>query len=444
MFFSKPVNALTYEDIASLTSTGEPESPILDYKARLEGEERDKKELAKDVSAMANSSGGYIVIGVAEKQGKPVHPPCGTARMIGHQKVEEWIEQILMSNVAQRPPVVIRAVPLEGDADKCVVVVNTPVSSRAPHMVTVPGDNRYYRRYFKRQQYQSLPAEEYEVREMFERSARLRSETEQYLAGRNCLDVTASNFAENSLSRRLYMTETTATGPALTAAQSFVTFVSCPDTLVRDAIDTIGDELWHWLQPMLRLYLPVGDSPLPLGDKRTVFEGLLLTEEYARDVSALWESYVFVAGNGFAEMGLSLARRYQGQMHFPLVHIVGRFWQFLGLVTDLYRAQGLLRPFTVMLNMKGTLGSILVDLADGWPGPTEYRMLREPLPNCLETNLQFVLNMRNPDVTPDDIERLVREIAPQIDAAYGSRDLRSFNHPKKDPNRAFPHQKVCR
>lgn len=362
--------------------------------------------------------------------------------MIGQQKVEEWIEQILMSNVVQRPPVVIRPVPLPDDADRCVVVINTSVSPRGPHMVTVPGDNRYYRRYFKRQQYQSLPAEEYEVREMFERSGRLRSETEQYLASRNYLDVTRSNFAENSLSARLYMSETTtATDSALTAAQSFVTFVSCPDTLVRDAFDIFGDELWQWLQPGLRLYPPAG-LLLPIGAKRTVSDGVLLTEEYVPGDRAFWDRYLFVARNGFAEMGLSRAQRYQGQMHFPLVEIVGRFWQFLGLVTDLYQGQGLLRPFSVMLNMKGTAGSTLRNLADGWPEPTKYRMPGEPLPNCLDPNLQFVLTMRNPDVSPDDIQRCVREIAAQIDAAYGSRDLRCFNHRKKDANQAFPHQKM--
>jgi hypothetical protein len=440
MFFSKPVNALTYEDVESLTSAGEPESPVLDYKARLEGSDRDKKELAKDVSAMANSSGGYIVIGVAEKQAKPVHPPCGTTRMIGQQKVEEWIEQILMSNVAQRPSVVIRAVLLPGDADKCVVVINTSVSPRGPHMVTVPGDNRYYRRYFKRQQYQSLPAEEYEVREMFERSGRLRSETGQYLASRSYLDVTASNFAENSLSKRLYMRDHTEAGRALVAASSFVTFASCPDTLMPDAVDTFGDQLWQWLEPALREYPPLRQPLLPLGAKRTVFGGILLSEDYGPDDAEFWQHYLLVARNGFTEIGFSLTRRYQGQILFPFVSIVGRFWQFLGLVTDLYRAQGLLRPFTVMLNMKATAGSVLNDLGDGWREPTDDSFGQVYAPECLDPNLQFVLNMRNPDVTPGDIERLVRDIAREIDAAYGNRDPRCFNHPDRDPSRGFPHQ----
>jgi hypothetical protein len=442
MFFSKPVNALTYEDIESLTSAGEPESPVLDYKARVEGADRDKKEVAKDVSAMANSSGGYIVIGVAEKQGKPVHPPCGTTRMIGQQKVEEWIEQILMSNVAQRPPVVIRTVPLPGDADKCVVVINTSVGPRGPHLVTVEGDNRYYRRYFKRQQYQSLPAEEYEVREMFERSGRLRSETEQYLARRNYLDVAASNFAENSLSKRLYMHETTERSYAPIAAESLVTLLSFPDTLARDAIDTIGDELWHWLAPTLRLYPPTDDPLLPVGGKRTVFDGVLLTEERGRDESAFWHRYLLVTRNGFTEVGLSLPQRRNGRMLFPFVTIIGRFWQFLGFVTDLYSSQGLLRPFNVMLNMKRTAGSALDNLGDGWTEPTTWPYDRPP--ECLEPNLQFVVSMREPNVTPEDIERSVREIAAQLDAAYGNRDPRCFNHPNIDPTRAFPHQKVSR
>jgi hypothetical protein len=432
VFFSKPVTALTYEDIESLTLTGEPESLVLDYKERVEGGERDKKELAKDVSAMANSSGGYVVIGVEEKQGKPVHPPCGTSRMIGRQKVEEWIEQILISNVAQRPPSVIRVVDLPGNADKCVVVINTSVSSRTPHMVTV--DHRY----FKRHEFQSVPAEEYEVREMFERAGRLRSETEEYLASRNYLHVTSSSFAENGLSRHLYMSEATAEASEPEVAQSFVTFLSCPDTLMSDALDVFGDEVWQWLEPALRLYPPPGGFLLPLGAKRMVSDGILLFEEYESHSRSFWDRYLFVARNGFVEIGLSRAQRHQRELHFPLVEIVGRFWQFLGLVTDLYKAQGLLRPFRVMLNIKGTAGSTLWSLGEGWPVPGDYRAQREHPPTCLEPNLQFILNMRDPDAEPDDIERCVREIAAQIDAAYGSRDLRCFNHPRKDPSGSFP------
>jgi len=443
VFFSKAVTALTYEDIEGLTLSGEPESLVLDYKAYVEGADRDKKELAKDLSAMASSSGGYIVIGVAEKQGKPVHPPCGTGRMIGQQKVEEWLEQVLISNVAQRPPILVQVVDVPGNPHSCVVVLSTSVSPRAPHMVTVEGDNRYYRRYFKRHQFLSLPAEEYEVREMFERSGRLRSDTEQYLASRNYLDVPASNFAENVLSKRLYMRDDTDAGRPIVPAHSFVTFVSCPDTLVRDAIDTASDELWRWLTPDARAYPPTDDSLLPSEGKRPVFGGVLQFEEYTRRDRTYWHRYLFVAANGFTETGLSLAAGHKGKTHFSLVDTVGRFWQFLGLVTELYRVHGFYRPFAVMLNMKGTAGSVLWNLAEGWREPTDD-WPEAYAPESLDANLQFVVDMRNPDVTAGEIEGRVREIAAQIDAAYGSRDVRSFNHVKRDPNKAFPHRKMQR
>jgi predicted HTH transcriptional regulator len=102
MIFNKPISQIEYKDIEDLTASGEVESNILDYKKMVSGLENEKKEIAKDICAFANSQGGYLVIGVEERDGKPVHPPCGTSRMIERQKVEEWVEQITNSNIAQR------------------------------------------------------------------------------------------------------------------------------------------------------------------------------------------------------------------------------------------------------------------------------------------------------------------------------------------------------
>jgi len=84
--FQKPVSELTYEDIEVLASSGEPESILLDYKKMVAGPERDRAEPAKDVCAFANSQEGYLVIGIEERRGKPVHPPCGTESMIERQR----------------------------------------------------------------------------------------------------------------------------------------------------------------------------------------------------------------------------------------------------------------------------------------------------------------------------------------------------------------------
>lgn len=72
MFLAKPVSELHYEDIELLTSSGEPESIVMDYKKTISGSEHDKAELAKDICALANSRGGYLIIGVEERYGKPV------------------------------------------------------------------------------------------------------------------------------------------------------------------------------------------------------------------------------------------------------------------------------------------------------------------------------------------------------------------------------------
>ena len=76
MFLEKPLSELEYTtDIAPFIELKEPESAALDYKLTLDGNDRGKAELAKDASAFANSRGGYLLIGVEEKLGRPVEVP---------------------------------------------------------------------------------------------------------------------------------------------------------------------------------------------------------------------------------------------------------------------------------------------------------------------------------------------------------------------------------
>lgn len=233
--FQKPVSELTYEDIEVLTSSGEPESIILDYKKMVSGLEHDKAELAKDVCAFANSQGGYLVIGVEERRGKPVHPPCGTGRMLERQKVEEWTEQVINSNIAQRVITNIKVISIP-HSDLCILVIHVPVSIRMPHMVTYQRGNRYYRRYFKRHQYESLPAEEYEVREMFEKGSRMIDEVMAYLSSQNYTDPSSSTFAENTYTKRLGLIVRRGAGVhrEMVQARHYVTFVVCPNILTNE------------------------------------------------------------------------------------------------------------------------------------------------------------------------------------------------------------------
>jgi len=440
MLLTKPVPQLTYEDIEALTSSGEPESIMLDYKKMISGSERDKAELAKDICAFANSQGGYLVIGVEERHGKPVHPPCGTEPLLERQKAEEWVEQVANSNIAQRVITDVRSIAVP-NSELCIIVVHVPMSTRMPHMVTSQRDNRYYRRIFKRHQYESLPAEEYEVREMFEKGSRMVDKVMAYLSSQGYGDPSSNEFAENTYTKRLGLIIRGRDVPReIVKADHYVTFVACPNVFMYDLIDTSSDELWSWLDPSSRRYPPdPGGIFLPM-DKVTTLEGIVLMGEnyyIGGTRTEFIRVFLRINRNGYIELGGSLAAQDESDIAFAFVPIIGFFWQFLGFVTDLYRLEGIHMPFKVMLNMKGTEGLLLYNLGDGWLEPYD-RDIHPFRPTCLEPNIQIVKELRSATMGEDQIAEIVREVANLVDNAWGQREARCYNAPKRDPNRQLP------
>lgn len=148
-------------DIQALIDDGVEESIHLDFKAApaLDKNEKKKEEIAKDVSSFANSDGGIIVYGIAEKN----HCADSLSFIDGNAFTKEWLEQVINSKINKKiEGVQIFPVRFDNDVAKTVYVVKIPRSSSAPHMSS---DNRYYRRY----NFNSVPMEEYEVRDLFYR-----------------------------------------------------------------------------------------------------------------------------------------------------------------------------------------------------------------------------------------------------------------------------------
>lgn len=440
MFLTKPTSELTYEDIEALTSSGEPESIILDYKKMISGSERDKAELAKDICAFANSQGGYLVIGVEERHGKPVHPPCGTERMLETQQVEEWVEQVANSNISQRVLTDIKVISIP-NSNLCIIVVHVPVSIRMPHMVTCQRDNRYYRRFFKRHQYESLPAEEYEVREMFERGSRMMDEVMAYLASQGYADPSSSKFADNTYTRRLgFIISREEGNREIVQAHHFTTFVAYPNILINELINTSSEEFWNWLDPNNRRYLPAPGGIFLPTDKRTTLDGIVLSDERFRigeTGTQFIERFLRINRNGFIELGCNLARQERDDVGFAFVPMIGIFWQFLGFVTDVYRLEGVHMPFKVMLNMKGTENTLIYSLGKGWREP--YREGVDTYrPTCLDPNIQIIEELRSADVDDSSIAEIVKRVATRVDNAWGQREPRCYNNANHDPDRQFP------
>jgi hypothetical protein len=153
-------------DIEQLIDNAVPESLELDYKAStsLLKTDKAKKEISKDVSAFANSSGGVLVYGVVENDQR-----IASKIDIGSNPLEiskEWLEQVINSGVHPRiEDLHINQIELaKSDPRRVLYVVTIPQAmTRAPHQAS---DNRYYKRF----NFESVPMEDYEVKDVLRRA----------------------------------------------------------------------------------------------------------------------------------------------------------------------------------------------------------------------------------------------------------------------------------
>ena len=152
------------QDLFLLIENSVQESIELDYKAcdALHSNDRKKTEISKDVSAFANSAGGTIIYGINEEGHIPISLDNG---FNPNEITKEWLEQVINSRIHRKiNNILIKPIELETTSPgRFVYVVNIPQSSRAPHQAH---DKRFYKRY----NFQSVPMEEYEIRDISHRS----------------------------------------------------------------------------------------------------------------------------------------------------------------------------------------------------------------------------------------------------------------------------------
>jgi hypothetical protein len=156
-------NEWNFERINQYITNKVEESLTLEYKAALALDQTDqkKKEIAKDVSSMANSAGGIIIYGICEYQDKSKrHLPEKIDPINRTQISKEWIEQVITQNIHPYiEELRIYPISINGeDTNVCYVIV-IPQSITA-HQVTANKDYRYY----KRHNFESIPMEDYEIR----------------------------------------------------------------------------------------------------------------------------------------------------------------------------------------------------------------------------------------------------------------------------------------
>lgn len=159
----------TLDKIKEMINDGVEENIHLDYKAAgsLEKTDSKKKEIAKDVSAFANSDGGIIIYGVKEHDNSEnKHLPESIDPIDGNEITKEWLEQVINSNIFPRIPG-INITPIQTEdphLNKVIYVVDIPKGDTAYQA----SDKRYYRRF----NFLSQMMEDWEIKDIIHRQTK--------------------------------------------------------------------------------------------------------------------------------------------------------------------------------------------------------------------------------------------------------------------------------
>ena len=154
-------------DLLQLIANRQEEGFQLDFKRAdaLQQTDPKKREISKDVSAFANSAGGTIVYGIAESDDEP-HLASDLSPIDTKAFSKESLDQVINSRIQPRiAGIIINPVELRTkDPGKFAYVVAIPESTTA-HQAS---DKKYYRRF----NFESVPMEDYEVRQTMNRASR--------------------------------------------------------------------------------------------------------------------------------------------------------------------------------------------------------------------------------------------------------------------------------
>lgn len=127
-----PDDLVTFAWITQAVQDGVRESRRLDFKRQLNG----RDDLADDLSALANSGGGVLVIGIGvdrkTERASTIHP-------VDLKSVEQLAVQAAREGVDESLTVDVIPIPTSADPGKGFVVVAVHPSDRTPHISTGAG-----------------------------------------------------------------------------------------------------------------------------------------------------------------------------------------------------------------------------------------------------------------------------------------------------------------
>ncbi len=177
----------TEKKIKELIDNQVQESLHIDYKEHRAIDKTDgkKKEITKDVSAMANSDGGTVFYGIKEFNSKDKkHLPEKIDVVDQTEFSKEWLQQIINNIRPKIEGIIITPVCITNTNNGVVYVVEIPKSYTA-HQAS---DFRYYKRYNS----VSIPLSDYEIRDIMNRQSFPKFNVEFQIYG-SLISVTITN-----------------------------------------------------------------------------------------------------------------------------------------------------------------------------------------------------------------------------------------------------------
>lgn len=178
MVFNKTIENIEITDLNLLISQVVREDQNLEYKREYWGNSDDnKKEMLRDITAMANKYGGYIILGLDEddetnaaKQFMNV-PDADTLR--------DAIYASCLANISPRLSLKFKILHDEvSEAD--IILIFVPNSYQAPHMITFQGKNEIWVRHDRQKTRMSVE----EIKEVITKNLNIATKAEEFLKAR--------------------------------------------------------------------------------------------------------------------------------------------------------------------------------------------------------------------------------------------------------------------
>lgn len=416
--FDKPINKTKLNDVKNLVKKRrERENNHLDYKKELNNTNEGKEKFLKAVTGFANADGGYLIIGVEEKREGIPDKICGVGKTIGRQKIDEWINNILISNIDRKVHYEIKIFEIENK--KVVVVLYIPESPKKPHMITFKNRNNYYIRHNTSVNI----ATHSEVKEMFEYSKKIMDKFEDLLRERNLFDEKDINFGVNENSKRLY---NRITEELEGIKKPFILYSFIPKYLDENRINTISQEFIDWLDKNSKNFFPAQNIRLfDILQKKVNLYGIIFPEILHKN--EIFKKYFEILNNGFFESGISryVSWNYRGRdnkkLKRPVLNLtrtIGYAWMLLNFSELFYKKINYYDEVVLLLSVINVKDFALGGFGFNWPEPFDFIYNYKP-PKCSHEKFKIMEKFIVSEISSKYIKEIILDLSRKLSRAFG-------------------------